>query len=200
MIDIIINGKEFSLPESWKEVKLKTFLQLEDIEKRKKEYLSELKYSIEVISILLGCDADLLYDLDSDGFQKITQEIEWMNKLPENNKLSIIEIEGQTYAFPKDLNKLTMGEIISIEINIKNKEYDLLKLLSILLRPAKKVKDDETGEEIWVQEPFRANNMEYREKLFLEHLSYYDVFSFIQAFSDGGVLSSLPMKDTLESK
>ena len=98
-----------------------------------------------------------------------------------------------TYSTRKitDMNDLTTGEYVSIKtLQEKFKEDStefLAYLMAILVRPAKMMKDDETGEERWVQEKFGQkdiDNLEYRVKLFKEKAYAKDLYPVCLFFSN----------------
>jgi len=98
-----------------------------------------------------------------------------------------------TYSTRKinDMNDLTTGEYVSIKtLQEKFKEDStefLAYLMAILVRPAKLIKDEETGEERWVQEKFGQkdiDNLEYRVKLFKEKAYAKDLYPVCLFFSN----------------
>lgn len=91
----------------------------------------------------------------------------------------------------KDMNDLTTGEYVSIKTlqeRMKNDPTEFLAyLVAILVRPAKLIKDEETGEERWVQERFGQkdiDNLEYRVNLFKEKAYAKDLYPVCLFFSN----------------
>jgi hypothetical protein len=91
-----------------------------------------------------------------------------------------------------------MGEYISIKTlqeNTPSQAEAIPYIIAVILRPGKLVKDEETGQERWVQDKFDANNIEWRKELFLKQ-PVFDLMGPVTFFLNG---SGLSMKDTKDS-
>ena len=105
-----------------------------------------------VISNIPKSILDNLYD---DEIIDLSRIIEGFN-LEKFEKVSkdIFELDGRIYGWNK-MGKMTLGEKISLKLLQKNqKETDtLLNMLSVIVRPAKKSKN-EFGEDIYIVDEF----------------------------------------------
>jgi len=71
-------------------------------------------------------------------------------------------------------------------------------MLSVILRPEKKIFNAEKNIEELVQEPFDIKNYNYRKELFLDNLKITDVIKISNFFLSGGKQSSSITKDISE--
>lgn len=170
--------KKITIPESWEEVSLGLYQKIDSL--RYREYHSDVAYFIDIIDKMGIMDKGMLLQLDVIELNKIAQEIGWVVNLPEIEEKTEVEIDGQVFRFKSELEKMTVGEAISIEMLMdsgKQTEIESIDIvLSVLLRPI-----DENGE----MEEFNADLVDERRELFLEKLSIVDVYGFIIFFYAG---------------
>lgn len=182
MVVVKIGDKEYNLPESWSEVNLEKFSKIIEKNALIKEYKSQILFGLEIFSILIDAPVDDLKSLTKTSFEVLTKETEWLNNEVVGGEKDEFIIEGEIYRPLKDLNKLTMGDNISLEMMIaeSNEATLLLNILPILLRRVRKIKT-EMGE-IEELEPFDAAIYNERKKLFMKHINITDVISFKDFF------------------
>lgn len=195
-----LNGKEFQMPTDWSEVSLKHYVELTKLEENKSEYIFGELYLLKVIEVLCGADSGELDDLTIDMVSDLSQSVGFFQTEPKWNNTRNIKIGDVDYVFPADLNKLTMGEYISIKTLQENSQSQadaIPYILAVILRPGELVKNEETGKEYWVQNKFDANNIEYRRELFMKQ-PVFDLMGPVSFFLNGNGLSMTDTKDSIQ--
>lgn len=195
-----LNGKEFQMPTDWSEVSLKHYVELTKLEENKSEYIFGELYLLKVIEVLCGADSGELDDLTIDMVSDLSQSVGFFQTEPKWNNTRNIKIGDIDYVFPADLNKLTMGEYISIKTLQENSQSQadaIPYILAVILRPGELVKNEETGKEYWVQNKFDANNIEYRRELFMKQ-PVFDLMGPVSFFLNGNGLSMTDTKDSIQ--
>jgi hypothetical protein len=166
-----LNDKEFTCPESWEEVKLRQYVRVAKLEEDKTEFILGELYLLKLIEALCDAEGGELDDLTVDIVGDLSVAVGFLQTEFKWSTIKKIDIEGVTYVFPNDLNKLTIGEYISIKTfqeASKSQAEALPSILAIILRPGHLVKNEETGKEEWVQDKFKTDNLEWRKNLFME--------------------------------
>lgn len=165
-----LNGKSYSLPENWEEMTLKVYVNIAKLEEKKAEYLLGELYLLKIIEALVDAEDGELDELTLEVVNDVSTCLSFLQTNYDWPSVKTLDIEGTTYVFPQDLNKLTMGEYISMKTfqeNTQTQAEAIPYILAIILRPGRKEVDEETKEEKWIQDKFNANNIEYRKELFL---------------------------------
>lgn len=190
-----LNGKAFEMPTDWSEITLKHYVELTKLDENKADFLLGELYLLKVIEVLCQAEPGELDDLTIDMVSDLSNSVGFLQTEPEWKNTKSIKIGDVDYVFPNDLNKLTMGEYISIKTlqeNSPSQAEAIPLIIAVILRPGKLVKDDESGKEFWKQERFDANNIEYRKDLFLKQ-PVFDLMGPVGFFLNG---SGLSMNDT----
>ena len=136
MIKLTIGEQEYDLPENYDELSLGKFITLSKILEDKKND-SDFKFSLNLISTIIGCEIDTLYGLNLNDMNTLIKEVNWITQTPLKKKTKKIIVEGVEYGF-LDLNGITTGEMISVEsfnTNLKDNKDNIHLVLSILFRP-----------------------------------------------------------------
>lgn len=176
-LEIEIDGdvKEFVIPQSWNEVSVGQTTKLALLQR---DGVNNLELMVKILSILAKMDEDIVYMMQQEDFVKVIEAINFTNQEIKGELKDCVNIEGEDYYLKKDFDKLTMGEIISIETIIKqhnnNVQLALPQLLCIFLRKKK-----ENGN----LESFKNSFMQ-RQELF-EGLTITDVNDIFVFFLDG---------------
>lgn len=197
-----LNEKEYQMPTDWSELTLEHYVNLSVLEENKSQYILGELYLLKVIEVLCMADAGELDELTIDMVTELSNEVGFLQKEPTWSNTKMITIGDIDYVFPQDLNKLTMGEYISIKTLQENSTSQSLAIpyiLSVILRPGKLVKDEESGKENWIQDKFDANNIEYRKELFLRQ-PVFDLMGPITFFLSGSGISTPSIKDSMEKE
>lgn len=194
MIDIKLNvddeDKQFFIPESWDEVNLEQFCRLYQFNR---DFLTPIETAVRTLHIFTGIDEDTIMMFNYDDFQKLCSIIEFTTTEIESKLIESININGEEYFLKKEFDKLTMGEIISIEVILNDSQGNIMgcmdKLLCIFLRKKKP-----NGK----LENFKSDFME-RVKIFRD-LPISQIYGLFIFFLDGGILLDETMKGSLESQ
>lgn len=126
MIEIEINGADYYLPENWNEVKLKHFKDISAI-----KYENELQYVIDILYILTEIPKTILSDITIDK-NVIINSIKFIQTDVLPTKITReFKINNNIYIL-KDFSKLTMGEVISLEMMSKDINNNIAGILAIL--------------------------------------------------------------------
>lgn len=146
MLDFKIGDKEFQLKNDWQDITMKDWIAFQRLHRNKDLYM-DLVYSVKVFDILTNATEDELMDLEIDIMNNLTANISFLgNPIPVRNSKKVL-VGDKYYIFLGDLNRITMGEHISIKTfqqTIKD-DFDLMMLMmAVLIRP---VVTDENGVE-----------------------------------------------------
>lgn len=195
-----LNGKTFEMPTEWSELTLRHYVELTKLEEQKSQFLLGELYLLRVIEALCSAEQGDLDDLTIDMVSDLSESVGFLQKEPVWNNTKSIKIGDVDYVFPADLNKLTMGEYISIKTlqeNSPSQAEAIPMIIAVILRPGRLVRDEETGKENWVQDRFDANNIEYRKNLFLKQ-PVFDLMGPVSFFLNGSGLSMTNTKDSTQ--
>lgn len=188
MIEIKIENKKFTLPIDWTEVTFKQFINI--ISVQNDNLNSEIESFVKILTALSDDKTmtEYLNQMSIDDFNKLKGYFNWLfddfdPKKHKSNK-KFFEIDGEKWKIKEDFNKLSVGEMVSLEIMIKDSKLDLTPYeiaFGILFR-----KVDENGKE----EKFNADDM---INIILNHsnkIYVTDVINQLDFFLDGDQTST----------
>lgn len=186
MKEFKVSNKVYTLPESFAEMKLGTFLRVMEVQEGLSENLFKELYLIRLLEACVGAEQGDLDELSIEEMTHLIGKLDYLNDLAKGNEIKSLYLDGVKYMFPLNLNKLTMGEYISIKTLTEGKSSaeTIINLLAIILRPAVK-KVDDSGVERWEQKKFDVEGIEFRKREFLK-LPVLDVLWNIHFFLTGG--------------
>lgn len=197
MKEFRLNEKDYKMPTDWNEMTLRHYINIAKLEESRTEYLLGELYLLKMIECLCLVESDDdLNDLTLDVVSELSTSLSFLHTQPKWSSTKEIQVNGVDYVFPSDLNKLSMGEYISMKTFQENSKTDaeaIPYILAIILRPGRKVFDEETGKEKWVQEKFNVSNLEFRKELFMGVLAQ-DLMGQVGFFLTGKELSSTSIK------
>lgn len=178
-LEIEIDGenKLYDLPSDWNEVTVGIY---EDVIKASQKMVNnKIEAVVELLNALCGMNADEVYMLPVDSFNQICDTLNWIkDPINAQSKESII-IDGEEYFIKDEFNKLSMGEVISVETILdkhnNSVEAALSDLLCIFLRKKK-----DNGK----LESFKSDFMN-RSAIF-KNIMITDIYSVMIFFSSGG--------------
>lgn len=126
MILIEINGAEYNLPENWNEVTIKQFKAISAIKVE-----NELQWVVDILYILTEIPKDIIYEITLDR-RLILDTINFIQTdvLPTDITREF-KINNNIYTL-KEFSKLTMGEVISLEMMSKDINNNISSILAIL--------------------------------------------------------------------
>ena len=195
-----LEEKEYNLPTSWDDMTLDVYVKLAKLDEQKEAFGIPELYLLKVIEALCGAEEGDLDDLTLDMVTELSNEVGYLQSEPKwNTKSRHIVIDEVDYVFPEDLNKLTMGEYISIKMlqEQQTTQAELIPyLLAVILRPGKKVVDEETKKEKWIQDKFSTINLEHRKELFLTQ-PVFNLMGPVSFFLNGNGTSITNIKDSI---
>lgn len=183
MIIIEINDKEYNLPQSWNEVNIETFEKVMKHSSVLSTYKSEVLYTLEMFSILSGAPVDELKQMNRESFDKIGSLCEWANEEIQPTHKDRWIIEGEEYKAVNNMNSLTMGDTVSLELMInESDEANLLgNILPMLIRRVKKITKSNGDIKETLCE-FDADGYSELRDLFRKNLFVGDVFQLKSFF------------------
>lgn len=177
-----INGKEYSMISSWSEMSLEQYISFYKMHEKRKDAEIDDLYLIELLEFFSGCDEILLAPQSELG--DLLLNLNFLMETPTMNSNKHLKFEDKNYSFV-DFNKLTTGEYISIKMLQKSfpNPLDCIPyILSIILRPSTISVDAETGEDVYIIEEFKTENIEWRAKNYRNMFKAIDVINFITFF------------------
>lgn len=182
-----LEGQEYTLPEGWHEVSVELFEKLAEHSLMLSEYKSQLQFSLEMLSILLGLEVEKLKRLNKASFDILSDSCEWANQKIVPSGKKEFSIENEIYEPIKDLNSLTMGEQIDLEILLNDaKPFESLSsILPILVRRMKTIVKE--GQEKRVRCDYDAEEFLKNKELFKKHLMVADVINLKDSFFFGAI-------------
>jgi len=130
--------ESFNLINSWKDVKLETWLKLIDFAEGTKT-----EEATETIAALSDIPKQLVKELALSDVAVIMSKVGELQGKQDTNLKRIIEINDVEYGFHPDLDSISLGEYADIETYIKNGiDKNLPELMAVLYRPIKEKKND----------------------------------------------------------
>ena len=184
MLQIQFNENTYdNVPENYSELTLGRFMEVSEI--NQKDYKSTTEWTVVLVSKIIGCPKENLYELPFNDLNALLEEFKWVTKLPATKKVKSIVIDDTKYVV-KDNTQLTTGEWISIESFLTDdmrNEKNFHLVLAIMLRPEVngKIKPLENDFNVIVE---RANL--FKQKLMIE-----ECYGLIVGFSNGAKKSIL---------
>jgi hypothetical protein len=192
---IEIEGKEYRLPESWDEVTIETFNKIAEVSMGLSTYKSDYQFSVDMFQVITGAPKDDLLKMTRRGFETMTTLTDWIKDEIPKKEISKWNFAGFDWVAITDLNSLSMGDSISLEILLKDSEqHNLLSnILPFLVRKAKsKIGSD--GKEILVPGDLDMNEYNEIKNILNKNMFIGDVMHLQGFFLDGGNQSSITMK------
>lgn len=129
MIEVRIDEKVFTLPGDWEEVTFKRFIGLISIQEDGMN--SELEIFVKALTALSG---DLsfgayLNKMSIDDFNNLKEYFNWITEEFDSKKYksetNLFDIDGQKWKIKDNFSKLSVGEMVSLELMLKDKKMDL---------------------------------------------------------------------------
>lgn len=181
MINLEIEGKEFQLASDWSEITFGQYIDIININKDKG--LNDLAKAVRIVAHISDkpeeCE-NFLLQLSKEDFEAIAKHFDWTNKeiTEVASEKETLEIEGKTYKIKKDYNRLTLGEMISVEELIShNKNLDAFEVaFGVLLREV-----DENGNE----KGFDGDAFNYIVTKLQSKVMLLDIYNYITFFLRG---------------
>jgi hypothetical protein len=186
------------MPTEWNDVTLEVYVRLAELEEKKEAFGIPELYLLKVLECLCNAEDGDLDELTLDTVNELVSLIGYIQEEPNWVNTNHLIIDEVDYVFPNDLNKLTMGEYISIKtLQENNTTAGIIPyILAIILRPGTKEIDAETGKEKWVQEKFSTSNLEWRKELFMKQ-PVFNLMGPVTFFLNGKEIYTTNTKDSI---
>ena len=183
MIRIELEGKEYSMPEGWNEVKVGLFEKIVHMASTYEDYKTDTEYILDMFSLLTGAPKEILIRMTRLSFETITKRMSWVNEEVVATSKNSWVFDGIEYMPIDNLNNLTMGDSVSLELMIKesNEANILGNILPILIRKVKKV-DKGNGKIKKMPSEFNADEYQETKDLFNDRLMVSDVIKMKSFF------------------
>ena len=184
MLQIQFNENTYdNVPENYSELTLGRFMEVSEI--NQKDYKSTTEWTVVLVSKIIGCPKENLYELPFNDLNALLEEFKWITETPKKMNNRSVEIDGVKYVM-KENTQLTTGEWISIESfltdDMKN-EKNFHLVLAIMLRP------EVDGKMQPLENDY--NKILERAAIFKNKLTIDKCYGMIEAFSNGAKKSTL---------
>lgn len=201
MITLELENEQYDLPEGWHEVSVGKFQKILEIINLFGDYKSEIEYVIDMLQVLTDAPKSSLMKMTRGSFDILANKLQWLNVDVQPVEKSSWIIGGVEYMPLKNLDGLSMGDSVSLELMIKEStEANILgNILPILIRKVKKIESN-GGAIKKVPDEFDAEEYAQTREQFLHKIMVAEVISLKVFFSDGGKEFSSILKDTLEKE
>lgn len=164
------------IPKSWNGVPIYKYKEIKQyLNSDKKDGISFYTTVIDILYILIDEDIDdYINEVDIDEIFEIYNNLEWLFFEPKGNN----NYEIGDYKKIR-INRLSVGEIIDLDLFFKEFNNNIERICSILFR---KLTIDDFGNEL--VEPYSNNiNFEIRNEYFLD-INICDVFNVIKEYNN----------------
>jgi len=122
--------KSYEFPTSWDDVTVAQFTRLFS---ENTPIDNKLMASVKVISALSGIDEKIIMMMDVEDFKSLAENLSFVSTEVNTKETDFIEIDGEKYYLYKDFNKMTTGEIITIETIMDSTNGNIYKVMPQLL-------------------------------------------------------------------
>lgn len=181
MIKIEIDEKEYYLPSNWSEVSLDRLMRLNNI--KEKTFASDVKQSVAIIESISDMTEEVVLDLPVNDLKTLADLFDWVADLPNDITTDNFIIIDDVKYLPVNIQTLSSGEFISLEVFQKGDVNNNLHLIAaILIRPEVDGKIEKLKDIFDIQK---------RAELFKQKLMVGDYWPIVQSFFYGAGSSSL---------
>lgn len=201
MKTIVINKVEKEIPESYEDVSIAMYKRIVEIKDIITEDLNNTQKTAALLSKILDIGIKEIYLTTVTEFNKAVEALAFLNEPIKPKELKTLTIEGDTYFIKKDLETLSVGEMISLEIYIQqNPTFIEMLAPSIALMLGRKLDNGELEE-------FDADRFALFISLIEQKVSITEAFGVAGFFLTSGKTyttinsgNSLTMKVTVEQE
>jgi hypothetical protein len=118
------------LPENWEEINVGTFQKVfsKDIMN-----MTNVEQTLHILTCLTNLSEDLILQLPIDTFKDLVDKIIFIFSEIPKEEIEFIEINDEKYYLYSDYEKLTTGEIISLDTILESNKNNVNKCLSDIL-------------------------------------------------------------------
>lgn len=157
MINLNIQDKQYLFPQTWEEVKLKQYMNIQPILRKEKDESMKI---VEIIAALSDIPYETILDLEISSLGKVFNLVDKLLQSEVKNAPETFKIGNKEYIFALKDRKLTMREYIDLDLLCKDLDENLDKIMAILYR------ENENG-----IIPYKTEDLESRAKLFYDEIT-----------------------------
>tara|TARA_R110000787_G_scaffold248862_1_gene354464 strand:- start:51 stop:698 length:648 start_codon:yes stop_codon:yes gene_type:complete len=163
-MELVINKKEFYIPNKWNEVSLRKYMQFMATYN---EELSEAEKQMHLITCFTGANPDHIGKASKSVINKAVKRLGGLMETKPSEELVIeFEIDGVEYGFHPNMRDLKLKEFVDLDNALGNGWENMHKIMGILYRPITNRKGDKYDIEDY--DFITANN---RANMYLDSLS-----------------------------
>ena len=180
-----IDGRqEFNLKNSWEDLLFNDYIKFQKLEREKEILGIDENYVIKVLLILTDCTENDILNIELELLNEIMTDVKFINLEIPKVEVKFVDIDGEKWAFKKDLNKLTMGEYISIKTFQENVKDDLEATALVLSCLFRKVKEEKENGEL-VLDSFKPEDSNRISELLKTKVKLVDLYHYLHFFFSG---------------
>jgi len=165
--------KEITIPQEWSDVSLGEFIELSKL--NISDYENSVDYYFKILEVFGNDLKEVKEFINYVDLTDIVNQMTFLKTPPKQLDLKSVVIDEVEFLLKDDLNKLTVGEYVSIETLIERGKLNSISaipsILSVILRPKDEV--------------FNADLVNTRIKLFEEKLNIEQVIKMSIFFLSG---------------
>lgn len=164
-----IGNSVYNIPKSWNDITVKTFSDITKASTNTSK--SQTSADLKVVEAITKIPYGVLLSLSKADYDSILTQLNFVYREVPKNNISSLVIGNKKYTVLSDLSKLTMGEMIDLEMILEDSaEADLLiNILPIFVRES----NDTT---------FDANGYNENKIYFSNNISIVDVLHIVDFF------------------
>ena len=193
MIEIKIDDdnevKSYFFPETWDEITVKQFC---DVYKIKNDEYTQLEYSMLLLYCLSGIERETIELMNIEDFKMLLDKLKFIRDEVQKTDVESIIIGEDEYYLHSDFNRFTTGEIITIEMIMKQANNNLFEVMGDLLCVFLRKKKDNGN-----LEKFKTTFMQRKEEF--NNLPVSQVYHIFNFFLTGEHSFNNNTKDFIES-
>jgi len=165
--------KKIQVPDSWDDVTIGQFQEINSLTSEDHER------TIDVISILIDEDPELIRKFDVSTFTTLINMLTWTNEMPSDaNYKPIITIGDEQFGLVPKLQNLTVGEWMDLDTLLKDPMTNMHQVMSVLYRPLVTAFNDRDR----LIDEYDFDKMERQAIKFQEHVKISDVYGALVFF------------------
>jgi hypothetical protein len=128
MINIIINEKEYNIPQSWNEVTLKQQIELSQIKDR-----DDLFKNLFMVQTYTGIPMEIVKKMNINEFKQILSNLKFLTEQPKSELIKDFKLNGNTYYVSDSLLKGETQDFLSIEAVLQKYKDNEVKALPYII-------------------------------------------------------------------
>ncbi len=141
MIEVKIKDKWYNIPIEYTELTISKYQNYIEVVQNKNQFKNDFEFISNVISVIIELDIDILLKLQMSDIEQLKRALSFLNEdltlSDDSENKGTITIDNTLYMFNKNMNNLTMGEYIDLDILTKEPIKNLHKLMCLMYRPIK---------------------------------------------------------------